>query len=686
MRLHLDYETYSEAPLPQCGVHVYAKHPSTEVLMLAWAVDDGPVHQWLPSERPMPTRLPGLLTDPAVLKVAYNAAFERLITRDVLGIDVPAEQWRCTMVASYYLGFTGGLAQVLQQTGLQARKDPRGGRLIQRFSKPAPKNHIAARYTAENKPAEWREFLEYNVHDVVVERQLWHWLAQYPQMHDWDWTRYALDQRINDRGIYCDTAMAAGAVEMWEHERESLKQQLRAVTGLPKVTRGPFMEWLAEQGLELDDLRKDTLYALDDQPPHIQQALELWSAKEAKAVSKYSAVRRGVCDDQRARGLFQFKGASRTDRDAGRRIQLQNLKRSVADTDTAAANLSAAISTANPQLLNMVSGDNVSDALGYSIRHCFQAQPGNLLAVCDLKGIESVVIGWLTQCSGINDIFASGKDTYKPFAARYFGISYDDVTKEQRTFAKPAILGAGYGLGARGMVAYAEGMGVPITADESKQLVDTFRNMYPEIPMFWNWIVDAFKYVILTGQPCEGYRLRLERDSEFLRVWLPSGRALSYQHPEVKKRVAPWSMIETPYDFGNDDPLHSIRAMHPTLSDGELAEKGLLKADTWLDNISFMGANMAGQWVRTYAHGGFLLENAVQSIAYDILFEGITAAEASGLPVVSRVHDEIVCEVPEADAPQALATLEQCMTRRPAWCQDMWLGAEGYTARYYRKD
>lgn len=680
MRLHLDFETYSEAPLPQCGVHVYARHPSTEVLMLAWAIDDGPVQQWLPADSPMPFELVSALTDPAVLKVAFNAAFERLIFRDVLGIDIPAEQWRCTMVASYYLGFTAGLGAVLQQTGLSARKDPRGGRLIQMFSKPAPKNHKADRYTAKNKPAEWLEFLDYNVQDVVVERQLWHWLARFPAMHDWDWGRYALDQRINDRGVYCDVDMAAGAVEMWGHERDHLTQQLRELTGLPKVTRGPFMEWLTEQGLALNDLRKDTLRALDPQPPHIEQALALWSAKEAKAVSKYSAVLRGVCDDHRARGLFQFKGASRTDRDAGRRIQLQNLKRSVASTDAAAANLCSAVATADPTLLSLVSGDNVSDALGYSIRHCFQAPPGQSLTVCDLTSIESVVTGWLTNCTGINDIFASGKDTYKPFAARYYGIGYDEVTKEQRTFAKPAVLGASYGLGARGLVAYAKDMGVSLTQSESKGMVDTFRAMYMEIPAFWGWIVDAFKYVTLTRQPCEGYGLQMERDDEFLRIWLPSGRAISYQHPEIKKRVAPWSMVETPYDFGDDDPLHCIRAKFPALSDGELAERGLLTADTWLDNVSFMGANKAGQWVRTYAHGGFLLENCVQSIAYDILFEGITNAEAAGLTVVSRVHDEIVCEGGD------LAVLKECMTRRPTWARDMWLGAEGYIGKYYRKD
>lgn len=689
-RLALDFETYSEAPLSKCGVHVYAQHPSTEVLMLAWAIDDGEVQQWLPHVTPrMPLELGLALADPQFAKIAFNAAFERLIFKHVLGLDIPTEQWRCTMVASYYLGFVGGLDAILGQTALNLSKDPRGRRLIHKFSKPAPKNHIASRYNWGNAPEEFQEFCEYNVQDVVVERQLMHWLARYPMMHEWDWHRYIIDQQINDRGVYCDTSMAAGAVDMWKAERERLKEEMGRVTGLPKVTRGPVLEWLQSQGVTPATMAKDELTPLadaDDTPPVVAQALRLWIAKEAKATSKYTAVLSGVCDDDRARGLFQFKGASRTDRTAGRRIQLQNLKRSVAGRPQQMDNLCAAIQTGSPLLLNQISGDSVSDALGYSIRHCFQAAPGESFIACDLTSIESVVLGWLTYCEGINSIFREGKDTYKPFAAQHFGVPYEAVTKAQRTFAKPSVLGCGYMLSWRGLLAYADAMGVTMGDEDAQSMVNTFRTMYHEVPAFWKWIDQAVKYVVTSGRPAEGYHLLLERDSDFLRIWLPSGRAISYYQPQVSRRVAPWSAVETPYDFGNDDPLTSIRAKFPQLSDVELAQKGFLKADKWLDNASYMGTLPNTQWGRVHVHPGHWTENIIQSIAYDILFHGIKRATDAGLPVVIQVHDEIVGEVPDGQAPASLATLQQCMTDKPAWASDMWLGAEGYISKRYKKD
>lgn len=689
-RLHLDFETFSREDLGKAGVHRYAQHPSTEVLMLAWAIDDGPVFQWLPHRDEFPQQLFDFLQNPQVAKVAFNAAFERLIFEHVLGIHVPVEEWRCTMVASYYLGFVGGLDAVLSQTPLDHQKDPRGKQLIQRFSKPAPSNHHADRYTHENKLEEFQEFCEYNVQDVVVERKLLEYLAQFPMMADWDWQRYVYDQRINDRGIYMDTEMAEGAMSMWKEERKSLTEQLCEHTGLPKVTRGPFMEWLQSQGVILPDMRKDTLQPLvDDETvaPHVRTALSLWMAKEAKATSKYAAVIAGACHDQRARGMFQFKGASRTDRTAGRRIQLQNLKRSVTDSQQGMANLRNAIATGNPGVLQMISGDSVSDALGYSIRHCIQAAPGNLFAVADLTSIESVVLGWLTYCSGINEIFESGKDTYKPFAATHYRVAYEEVTKAQRTFAKPAILGCGFMLGAKGLLKYAEAMGVEMDMEESNSLVSTFRNMYHEVPQFWQWIDQAVKYTIQTGQPCDGYRLHLEKDREFLRIWLPSGRALSYHLPAVERRVAPWAQVEVPYDFGNRDPLTCIRAKFPNCTDVELAERGVLRADQWVDNVSYMGTDpITTQWGRIYVHAGSFTENIVQSLAYDILFGGIGRAESHGIPIVLQVHDELATEVPKPSAEVYLERLKDHMTRRPDWAPDIWLGAEGYVSKYFKKD
>lgn len=330
MRLHLDYETASEVDLKKCGAYKYAEDPSTRVLMLGWAVDDQPPELWQPHKEPLPDQLRLLLENPSVHKHAFNAAFERLITRNCLGIEIPPEEWRCTMVESFYLGFAGGLAGVLKAIGLED-KDDKGKRLINTFSKPAPKNHKADWYNWENKPDDWALFCDYCRQDVHVERELWHWMQEFPTIPDWDYRQWCLDQRINDRGVPMDTDMAYSAVQIWDQEKQNLTEELIDITGLPKVTRGPFLEWLeVYAGVKLDNLRKDYLQALLHRgalPDHAAVPVEVWAQKEGKATSKYLAVINGSGAEDRARGMFQYKGAARTDRVGGRLIQLQNLKR-----------------------------------------------------------------------------------------------------------------------------------------------------------------------------------------------------------------------------------------------------------------------------------------------------------------------------------------------------------------------
>lgn len=684
-RVHLDFETRSEINLMTAGAHRYAEHDSTQVLVLCWSVDDGEIiEEWLPHEAPMPSHLHEILTDPCVAKVAFNAAFERLILKHCCGVDVPIKEWRCTMVASYYMGFAGGLDAILAAIGLE-KKDRRGNSLKQKFSKPAPKNHKVDWYTPGNSPVEFREFVEYCRQDVKVERQLLIWLSKYPMMPSWDWDRYALDQRINDRGVSMSSAMARGALALWGAEKARLAAEIQAATGLAKVTRDPFLMWLTEQGVSTDNLQKDTLEALladDATPPAVRDAIKMWIQKEAKAISKYTAVLNGLCDDGRARGMFQFKGASRTDRTSGRRIQLQNLKRAFALMQEIPGVVDAIRDGDAPQLQE-VSGKTVGDALGGAIRHVIRAPEGMELVVCDLTSIESVVLGWLTYCDKIDETFRSGRDSYRLFATRYYNIEYDQVTKEQRSFSKPPVLGCGYMLGARGLIAYAEGYGVNMTDAQAKTAVDTFRQMYPEIPKFWTWIINTVKYVIRSGVSVTGYRLRIERDDDFMRIWLPSGRALSYYQPTVTSRPAPWAHY-SPGPQAQGLSVDEIRASgkHDLL----LESAGLLTADKYIDAVSYMGQNDKAQWARVYAHAGLFTENIVQSLAMDILFNGLTLAERAGLSPVLQVHDEIGCEEPASEAAARLDTLKQCMTAPPPWAQGMWLGAAGYTCKYYTKD
>lgn len=686
-RLHLDYETASEADLRKTGAYKYARDKTTRPLMLGWAIDDEPGQLWQPHLEPLPSDLKYALTDGDVGKHAFNAQFERLITRHCLEIEVPIEQWRCTMVESYYLGFAGGLDQILKAIGLPT-KDKRGGQLINLFSTPAPKNHKADWYDWSNRPREWEEFCEYCRQDVRVERALWRWLRKFPGMNPWDWQQWFLDQRINDRGVPMDIDMAHKAIEIWDIEKQTLHDDLAQMTGMAKVTREPFLRWIEDNfNVKLESTRKDYLAALlmkGELPEEVRPYVDMWAQKEGKAVSKYQAVLNGTCDDGRARGMFQYKGASRTDRAGGRLIQLQNLKRPFAEpTSIAINNVVDAIKTGSPDLLRLLYPLSVSEILGGAIRHVIKARQGHKLAICDLSSIESVVLGWIAQCPAIDQTFRAGRDSYKVFATKYFGIEYEEVTKGQRSFSKPPVLGCGFMLGWKGLIAYAEGYGVDMQEDEAKRAVDTFRGMYPEIPAFWKWIYDAVKYVVATGQAISGYRLHLERDQDFLRIWLPSGRALSYYKPEVRKRAAPWSE-KTMTPKANGATYEQFREEGWT--DEAMMVHGYMTESTMLDNFSYMGMNDKTQWVRIFAHAGGVTENIVQSIAGDLLWNGLTNADAAGLQIILHVHDEIGAEVPTWCAETDLSTLQQCMVKQPEWAKDMWLGAAGFTIDRYTKD
>jgi len=654
-RLHLDYETASEVNLKQAGAYKYAADPSTRILMLGWAFDDEPEELWQPHCEPMPDRLRRGMESAIVSKHAFNAAFERLISRHCLGIEIPYDQWRCTMVEAYYLGFAGTLDQILKAVGLE-QKDDRGKRLINVFCTPAPKNHKATWYNWDNKPTEWFDFCNYCKQDVRVERQLWHWLRQFPAMHQWDWQQWFLDQSINDRGVAMDLNMADSAIQIWDAEKKALTDELADMTGLEKVTRIPFLNWIKEHtGVELENTRKEYLASLihkGELSEEVKPYIQLWAQKEGKATSKYTAILRATGEGSRARGMFQYKGASRTDRVGGRIIQLQNLKRPFVEPNDIET-LVEAIKCRDARFLRMLYPKTVSDILGGSIRHAITASEGYTFAICDLSSVESVVLGWIAQCPAIDNTFRSGKDSYKMFASKYYNIDYSEVTKQQRSFSKPPVLGCGFMLGWKGLISYSEGYGVDMSKDQATRAVNTFRNMYPEIPKFWSWIYDSVKEVVLTGVAIEGCRLRLERDTDFLRIWLPSGRALSYYLPEVQRKEAPWSTPEKP---------------------------------AYVDNFCYMGMNDKNQWVRIYAHAGGVTENIVQSIAGDLLWNGITNANSAGLPIILHVHDEIAVEVPVTDAGNSLNILERCMTEQPHWAQDMWIGAAGFLTKRYTKD
>lgn len=655
--LYLDFETYSEANIKKTGAQFYARHPSTEALMLAWAIDDGPVEVWdiKRNGRDVPFELEMSLHNPDVLISGYNAQFERLILKFCMNMIIPASRFRCTMVRAFGLAFAGSLAMVADQFNLPINKDKRGAALINRFSKPQPKNQKVRRWTAENDPQGWAEFIEYCRQDVETERALAKKCAPY-HFPEIEWGRYALDQKINDLGVPVDKDLVKAAIEISAIEKESLKERMRAVAHpyeLANPNSGDQLHaWLHEQGVYLDDLTKGTIASYLDKEvddPKVEKMLKLKQQLAKTSVSKFNAFDRVVAEDGRARGMFQFGGASRTLRAAGRLVQLQNLPRggnTTYDPSTAAE--------------MMISGGHVAAKVLYgnplgllsdTIRSCIKAPEGSHMDVSDLSSIESRVLGWVSDCKMINDCFASGRDTYKTLAVDLFKIPYSRVTKKQRNFCKPPVLGGGYMLGAKGLVGYAEGMGVSMTEDEAQVAIDILRGSWPEISDkdngFWAWCEKAVFYTTQTGNEYQGpHGLRTFAFGEFLCMGLPSGRNLYYHQPQILPRLMPWGQMK--------------------------------------DSFTYMGTNRHknGKWERISAHQGGITENLVQAIARDVLYEWMDRADQAGFNLFLHVHDEIG-SIEKGDRLEEMNAL----IREPiSWAPGLLLDADGYTAQRYKKD
>lgn len=658
MILSLDFETYSEADIKKVGAQYYARHESTEALMLAYAFEDGPVEIWditVGAMNPPPKHLLGLLSMPDVSISAFNATFERLILKHCLGIDIPASRFRCSMVRAYGLSFTGGLDDVLHQFVPGHTKDPEGSRLISKFSKPQPANRKVRRWTAQNAPEDWAKFLDYCKQDVEVERELTKRLAPYEQLQS-ERDLYKLDQKINDEGVPVDLKLVDVALTINDLAKGDLLEKLKDLTGLSNPNSNTQLrEWLDANRLVLPNMQKETLVnawqvVSKVRFPELKEVLRLKLQLAKTSTTKWKAFKRCTGDDGRARGMFQFAGASRTNRWAGRLVQLQNLARG-GNTTKNPALLAEIMLSGGHDAVKALYGSPMM-ALSDTIRAAITAPDGYLLNVSDLGSIESRVVGWISDCGLINDTFATGKDTYKVFAAQLYKVPYEQVTKQQRNFSKPPTLGGAYMLGAKGLIGYADGMGVSMTLEEAQEAVDTFRGMYPEIVALWGWCKEAVFHTTLTGGECIGkHGIKTFAQGEFLMLQLPSGRRIAYHKPQIKPCVAPWK-----------------------------DKKG---GEVMIDNFTFMGKDrFTLKWTRISAHAGFITENIIQATARDILGVWQQRADAAGFTQVAHVHDEIIA-LETTDRVEELNAL----IREPIeWAPGLLLDADGYVAKRYRKD
>lgn len=714
-RLHLDYETKSQMDVSDCGVDLYAKHPSTGVLMCSFKINDETTQQWLPSEgERMPTDLKEGLRDPDVAKWAFNSQFERWITTYVLGIETPIESWRCTMALAYMFSFMGGLDDVAQQMKLRHQKSTRGRQLIKIFCGPnkPSKNQPYVWRDMHSDPVEWEEFKGYNITDTDVEHEMWSKLSVF-EIPEWQWDVYHLDQIINDRGLPINRQFVENALEIADRRKSELISEQNLITGLANANSNTqLLPWLNERGYPYHDLKKQNVEKLLaseeeevenpsvvynpvtkefgpaeydahlDNVGHVvgdaiitndcRVVLRKRQGSSKTSTTKYLACITSLGDDDRLRHCFQYAGASRTLRWAGRKIQPQNLPRTPKwlepedyinfDRLDYCTDL---ILTGNYELLGIFAGEQM-DAVAGCVRSCIQAPEGKKLVVCDLASIETVTIGWLTRCERLLNVFRDGRDAYKDFAMTLYKVAYQEVTKGQRTIAKPGVLGAGYRLSGgemrdgekTGLWAYAEGMGVKMSRDEANRAVQVFRDTYHEIPSAWYSIENAIvKAMQMGGRPVKWGPLIFEVKKPFLRVQLPSGRHMYYYKLQIEKTIA----ISR---AGNEYTKYII---------------------------SYMGkSQVTNQWTRIESHGGKFIENFVQAIARDILAFGMLAAHRFGFFLVGHVHDELISEEDENSTKFTFEKLRYLMSdylvKTVDWLKDMPLGAAGYEGRVYKKD
>lgn len=647
--LWFDTETFSEVNLLQAGSAKYARDPSTECLMVTWCVGEGPVLYIDVTKQPIPFELHMMLTDPKYLKIAHNMAFDKDILEFTQGIKIPIEQCMDSQALAYSMGFTGTLGAIQDAIGFSedVSKIKEGKKLILKFCKPTPKSHKVRRWTRENAPDEWSRFADYAIRDTESMRAMWLWLMKYSPMSEYEWGAWRDTWRMNARGMPIDMGLVEQAIKMAALRKGELKQRLIELTGLENPNSGAqLLPWLDMQGVKLENLQAATVdSALSGGllGTLCQEVLQLKRTIGQTAVTKWNSIQK-MEHEGVVRGQFLYRGASRTGRDASRGINLQNLRRppkGVMDQ------LITLVYRGDNQLIDLIHGEPL-DFLARTVRGAITAPAGKLLAVSDLSSIESRLLGWLCGCLRMNRIFEEGKDTYKDYATELFGIAYDAVTKDQRTFSKPPVLGSGYMMGGKGLSDYAEGMGVPMTVDEGQHAVSVFREAYPEIPAFWRWIMDALEYVLLNRQPVKGYRLLLYVEGDFLFITLPSGRNISYYQPL-------WQMWSTPIG----------------------------------DKMSFtyMGINRfksAPTWERIAAHAGGVTENIVQAIARDVLIEWVRRCR--DLHIVGRVHDEVLAVVAEDIAGPALKFINEQAAIPMPWAQDLLLSAEGFVTKHYTKD
>lgn len=651
-RLFVDIETYSGTDI-KAGAFKYMEDPAFEILLIAYAWNDGPV-QVLDLTTPLPpsviaewselTEIKQALPDPNAVKVAHNTPFERGSFCHWLGEYMPPEQWEDTMILAAMNGLPMSLDDVGAALQLRDQKIKEGTLLINYFCKPCKPtiaNGGRTRNLPKHAPDKWERFKEYCRRDVEVCQGIYYKLHRFP-VPDWERRVWALDARINERGVMIDQDLVSAAIEVDEAFKEEHTEELRKLTHLENPNSvAQLKEWLEGVGVFCESLNKATVAELKQKlpDPTTRRVLELRQQLGKTSTKKYEAMALSACEDQRVRGLLQYYGAGRTGRWAGRLVQVQNLPQNhLAQIDK----VRELVRDRGLETLELCF-DSVPDVLSQLIRTAFIAKPGHTFLVADYAAIEARVIAYLAGEKWRQEVFAQGGDIYCSSASQMFKVPVvkHGENGHLRQKGKIAELACGYGGGVGALKAFgADKMG--LTEDEMLQIVTQWRQASPSIPRFWRDAENAAKRAL--ENPGRTYTLpcgvKYLRDANALRCRLPSGRILSYWDARIED--------------------HKGRP-----------------------SIVFMGQNQtARKWEKTETWGGKLVENIVQAVARDCLAVALLRLDEAGYSITFHVHDEIIAEAPEGSRWEDMAEI---MGQPIDWAPGLLLRGDGYSTKFYMK-
>jgi DNA polymerase len=657
--LSIDIETFSSVDLAKCSVYKYIEAPDFDILLFGYSIDGGPVQEVdLACGEVIPPEVIAALTDNSVIKWAYNAQFERIclsrwlrdhghfdnagysVSDDTVGNYLDPTSWKCTMVWAAYMGLPLSLEGSGAVLGLGKQKLAEGKELIKYFCQPCAAtkaNGGRTRNLPDHAPDKWTAFKSYNIRDVEVEISIQEKLAKFP-VPDPVWDEYHLDQEINDRGVALDMELVRQAIEMDTRSRSDLTASMKRLTALDNPNSvQQIKQWLSDNGLEVDSLgKKEVAEMIKTAPEKLQRVLLLRQQLAKSSIKKYQAMEKAVCADGRARGMFQFYGANRTGRWAGRIIQMQNLPQNHLE-DLAEAR--ALVRSGNFDGVELLYED-VPDTLSQLIRTAFIPKAGCKFLVADFSAIEARVLAWFAGEFWRQEVFEKGGDIYCASASQMFKVPVEKhgVNGHLRQKGKIAELALGYG-GSVGALKAMGALEMGLSEDELPQLVDAWRQSNRNIVAFW-WDVDkAAMEAVKYHHTTKTHGILFSYRSGMLFITLPSGRRLSYVKPKVGTNK-----------FG-----------------GEC--------------ITYEGVGGTKKWERLDTYGPKLVENIVQATARDILCYAMRTL--SHCFITMHIHDELVIE---ADPRMSLNAVCEQMGRTPPWAKGLKLRADGYETDFYKKD